>query len=101
MHLLNFDESNLAVHFAKKVTRQCFGQDVCQLLNGVDGFDLHPSFFDALSNVVISHVNKFVAIMEGKILTELNGVLVVDLQSNGAHLLSLLSSRKRRRALLL
>jgi len=38
-------------------------------------------FFDALSNVVIPRVYIFATIIEGRILTELNGALVVDLQT--------------------
>jgi hypothetical protein len=76
-HQLN--EANLGVHFAETVMRRCLCQDVHRLLSGVDGLDLHPSFLDALSNVVISCVNMFATILEDRIFTELNGGLVVDL----------------------
>ena len=61
MHLPYFDEANLGGHFAKAVTLQCLRQDVCRLLSGANGFDLHPSFLNALSDVVISRVNMFAA----------------------------------------
>ena len=54
---------------------QCLRQNVCQLLSGVDGLDLHPSFLDTLSNVVLYRVNMFTMTMEDRVLTKFNGMI--------------------------
>lgn len=95
MHLLYFDEANLAGQLAKTVMLDLMpSSGRPQLLSGANGLDLHPSFLNALSDAVISRVDMFAAIMEDGTLTELNGGLVVDLHSNCARFLSLSSARR-------
>lgn len=63
--------------------RQGFRQDVCQLSSCADRNHTVPPFFDAFMYEMKSSVYMFTAIVEDRILTELDGRLVahVDLHS--------------------
>jgi hypothetical protein len=76
--LLNLDEPELVAQFAETFPRKRLRQNVRQLLGGVDGDDVHPAFLDALTNEVISGVYMFAAFVKNRVLTELDGGLVVD-----------------------
>jgi hypothetical protein len=55
-------------------------QNVRQLLGGVDGDDVHPTFLDALTNEVISGVYMFAAFVKNIFLTCLGDVFrLVDI----------------------
>ena len=82
-------DPNQRTQLTEMLPCQGFGLDVRQLLYSADCIDLHPTFFNTLSNEMIPNIDMFGAVVEDRVFAERDGGLVVYLQLDDAGFLTL------------